>query len=55
MRGLIRFAPAEDLNEERESMMNEILDTMFARRATKRFDAQHTIPDETLTDIFRAA
>jgi len=36
-------------------MMNAILDTMLARRATKRFDGTHRIPDETLAAILHAA
>jgi len=35
--------------------MNMILDTMLARRATKRFDAAHPISDETLGAILHAA
>jgi nitroreductase len=35
--------------------MTDILDTMRARRATKRFDASHQIPEETLNAILHAA
>ncbi|GBQ19279.1 nitroreductase family protein [Gluconacetobacter sacchari] len=35
--------------------MNEILDTMHARRAVKHFDAGHEMPGETLAAILHAA